>query len=143
MPHSAVRNRSFCAYTTLAASFAVFAAPPASAQPVEGQASLPPCVSLGGNVLDASRMRPLTGATVALTRDSTENAAPRAACVSTTPPVRTVVTGDPGRYRFDGLPPGAYTVRVQRLGYTGAGRSGDAGLGQIDRNGGDIRAGGW
>lgn len=106
------------AVAILGAAVATHAPANAGAQtPDRTLPTLPACASLGGNVLDAQHLRPLTGATVTLSRDSIDNGTSQAACVSTAAPVRTVVTGDPGRYRFDALAPGRYTVRVHRLGY--------------------------
>lgn len=88
------------------------------AQVPERRSELPACTALAGNVVDADGMRPITGATVVLTRDARDSTdTTPATCVSAITEARTMVTGEPGRYRFDGLAPGQYTVRVQRLGY--------------------------
>lgn len=58
-----------------------------------------------GRIVDVEEERPLAGATVTLS--------------GPLPRSRTAVTGDDGRFRFPGLPPGIYDLTVSKPGYTG------------------------
>jgi hypothetical protein len=71
--------------------------------------------AITGTVLAASTGDPISGAVVVL------EAARDAALVQTGQPFLgrslTVVTGERGTYRFDGVPPGSYRLLVRRVGY--------------------------
>lgn len=83
----------------LALFWILLLAPPAAGQAAGG---------VSGTIVDASTSLPLADATVALE--------PRGAAREG----RTVRTDAAGRYTFSGLTPGAYTLRVQRIGYQAA-----------------------
>ncbi|HEV2132205.1 MAG TPA: TonB-dependent receptor, partial [Longimicrobiaceae bacterium] len=73
---------------------------------------------VAGEVVDAATTLPLEGATVVLEPASpgTLPPAPRQGSAFL-PASRSTVTGPQGRYRFEGVAPGEYRLRVQRLGY--------------------------
>lgn len=58
-----------------------------------------------GRIVDVEEERPLAGATVTVS--------------GPLPRSRTAVTGEDGRFRFPGLPPGNYELTVSKPGYTG------------------------
>jgi len=70
-----------------------------------GQAPLPPSLTLGGRVVDAASQRPLPGAAVTI----------RGTAPLPEPP--TLVADAAGRFRFDQLRPGRYSVVAAALGY--------------------------
>jgi hypothetical protein len=110
------------------AVLAVLAAGPAPARAAQAPAAAPPDSvaavraaprALAGEVLQAESGAPLEGATVVL--------APAAAGALGDPArgafvaaARSAVTDAAGRYAFGGVPPGAYVLRVHRLGFRAA-----------------------
>lgn len=93
-----------CALVALASLLLL--ASPLSAQTQAGEVS--------GVILDATTRRPLAGATVTLIPLPDGLVA---GAGGTLVPSSSVETSDGGRYRFDGLAPGRYRLRIERLGY--------------------------
>lgn len=99
------RPRSLCLYGLLAAllgGILLLGGHPAQAQEQEG-----PTGTLMGQVVDNESDEPLEGATVALWRETPND--------STL--VTGTVTGEDGRFAFEGVPVDAYTLRISYVGY--------------------------
>ncbi len=85
----------------------------AAAQEREG----PPRGGIGGAVLDARTDAPVAGATVVLEPDVAGAFPGSASGTGFVAAARSTITSRWGRYRFDGLSPGAYRLYVSRIGY--------------------------
>lgn len=98
-----VRRRASLLPLAVGVSVALMAAP------AHAQRSAPATV-IRGEIIDAATGAGLSGASVRLIREASEEPDPE----------RPVVTDAAGGYRFEGVEPGRYVLRVERLGYRSA-----------------------
>ncbi|CAN5869301.1 TonB-dependent receptor [soil metagenome] len=92
-----------------------------AAVPATAAQELPGRGTIAGEVVDATSTLPIEGATVVLEPVSPGLLPPAPRQGSAFLPAgRSTVTGAQGRYRFEGVAPGEYRLRVQRLGYQSA-----------------------
>lgn len=102
---------------TLACALLLLAPPAGPGAAVAQQREARPGGGITGAVLDARTDAPVAGATVVLEPDVAGAFPGSASGAGFVAVARSTTTGTAGRYRFDGLSPGAYRLHVSRIGY--------------------------